>query len=845
MGIQLDQTPTSFAVLAGRLRNLRLAAGQPSFSEIARRITAARLARGVPEFESRVSRTTVYDCFREDRKRVDSELILEIVRTLECDSAEISQWVNDLDAFQRRLAASAVVQVSDSLPPRLPGFVGRQEQMAQIFGNASTWISGMPGAGKTQLSLFAANELLDSGAVDGVLLADLRGFSPEGPPADPQAIVDGLLRLLGMNDRSGSAAARVERLHSELAATRVLLILDDAADPTQVSSILPTLEGIRTLVTSRMVPADVAGASAHSHVQLTSFPRTDSLKALMKIVGPDRITADMATADAILETTGDLPLAVRLTASRIASKPAWSLIEHLEFAHTRIQGLRLDDSLYQAFFLTYQGLDPDSQKLLRLLAVHPHSLFDRASIFALASGVVADPGSSLDALVQANFLTHPRPHRYVIHELLRLHAADLSLESDPPSWRGAAHKRLVSSLVARAWQAQRISKEAVSEVPRTPRFPLDPAQEEAAQFTAEQADEFFADSGDLLLSLALSPDVLSSNLIDDAHFLATISESAMGWLHKAGRFDDALVLFQEALRAAQRIGDLEGQVRAQVSLGATYAQMGRHIEAHKVLIGVDGIARDYPLEDLLLQNSLGVVLDLTDNHQEAEDRYSRALELAEQLGDLRRVGYAWNNLGKLFIRTGRIDECRQALEKSIEIAELTNDQVSIARSKINLASLLIDIDQPAEALEAALGAYDLAKELDMGPGILVSALNVGSALMGVGRHEDSILWHEIGLEWAERTGMYQHRIPLETNMATCLRLRGEHAQAAEWAFNSLTRCLEVNDPQLTQWAVEILSECLLDTSRLDPNHPEWAEVANLVAGVDSDPARLVYKTLFT
>jgi len=55
-----------------RLRALRAAAGDPSYAEIARRVTAQRASKGMPGAGAIVSRASVYDCFREGRKRFDS-----------------------------------------------------------------------------------------------------------------------------------------------------------------------------------------------------------------------------------------------------------------------------------------------------------------------------------------------------------------------------------------------------------------------------------------------------------------------------------------------------------------------------------------------------------------------------------------------------------------------------------------------------------------------------------------------------------------------------------------------------------------------------------------------------
>ncbi|WP_177239781.1 hypothetical protein [Streptomyces monashensis] len=71
--------------LAERLTLLRQDAGSPSYTTITRRIGAARAARGVPAEERAPGRITVYDCFRTGRRRMDVELLSDIVQALGAD----------------------------------------------------------------------------------------------------------------------------------------------------------------------------------------------------------------------------------------------------------------------------------------------------------------------------------------------------------------------------------------------------------------------------------------------------------------------------------------------------------------------------------------------------------------------------------------------------------------------------------------------------------------------------------------------------------------------------------------------------------------------------------------
>lgn len=85
---------TTFDQIAGDLQARRAAAGSPSYAEIALRIAKLRELRGGPDAQSRPARTTVYDAFREGRRRMDTALVLDIVRALGADEGEVADWAD-------------------------------------------------------------------------------------------------------------------------------------------------------------------------------------------------------------------------------------------------------------------------------------------------------------------------------------------------------------------------------------------------------------------------------------------------------------------------------------------------------------------------------------------------------------------------------------------------------------------------------------------------------------------------------------------------------------------------------------------------------------------------------
>jgi len=78
--------------LAADLQRLRVEAGDVSYADLAARVGALREARGQSAAEARVARSSVFDTFRQGRKRINPDLVADIVLALGLDQQEAEEW---------------------------------------------------------------------------------------------------------------------------------------------------------------------------------------------------------------------------------------------------------------------------------------------------------------------------------------------------------------------------------------------------------------------------------------------------------------------------------------------------------------------------------------------------------------------------------------------------------------------------------------------------------------------------------------------------------------------------------------------------------------------------------
>ncbi|QLJ04419.1 transcriptional regulator [Streptomyces sp. NEAU-sy36] len=340
------------------------------------------------------------------------------------------------------------------LPPDVEDFTGRSAELPVLRAvlephDTPGWqprrclVTGMAGVGKTALVVHAAH--LSAGHhPDGQLYVELR--EPDGTPRDPCAALVRLLRALGEPriDAPGvhDDLEELTRLYrSRTAGRRLLVVLDDAVGDLQVRPLLPSTSTASVLITCRTHLTQVPGAQT---VRLGPLDAEESRVLLASAAGRERLSAEPDASAALLAHCAGLPLALRITGTRLAARPHWSparLAPRLADPRTRLDELRFGDlSVRQALGRSLPSLSRAGRAALRGLAGFPDgSCTAQQMAFALETGE-SEAERGLEELVDGSLLTingldqQGRPI-YGCHTLVRLFAYELSRPSLLPAQR--------------------------------------------------------------------------------------------------------------------------------------------------------------------------------------------------------------------------------------------------------------------------------------------------------------------------------------------------------------------------------------------------------------------------
>ncbi|MBP2328294.1 tetratricopeptide (TPR) repeat protein [Kibdelosporangium banguiense] len=639
------------------------------------------------------------------------------------------------------------------LPPAPYRFTGRTDELTKITaavdnadntGATIVAIGGLGGIGKTCLALHWAHFNAQR-FPDGHLFVDLRGFSPNGDPTRPAAVLRGFLDALGIPPAEipVDLDALAGQYRSLVADRRMLIVLDNARDTSQVAMLLPTSPDCVVLVTSRHYLSELATRHGAQSVDVDVLPDAQARQLLGSHLGTARLAAEPGVVTELVECCAGLPLALGIVAARALRHPGFPLAvlaEELRDHATRLDGLQADEipmNLRAVFSWSLQSLTSDAITLFRLLGLTPGPEIGLQAALSLAGTPQAR--TSLRELESAHLITQPVAGRYRLHDLIRIYATEQVKHhaADPPD---DALRRLVDFYLHTAFSGERLLDPArvpihlVPPVPGCRPQPLRDQTEAMAWFVAEYR---------YLLA--------AQRLAEHRGWHGTVWQLAwaMDTFHwRRGLVHDQLAVWRAGLMASDRENDRDGQLRAHRRLGYAYSRVGKHRKAVEHLEHALTMAEQAGdrISQAQTHRALTVTWGRQSNDLRALKHAISALQLFEDLDD--PVGRAdmLNSAGWHSIHLGQYLEARRYCEKALVLHRQHHSRQGEAYTLSSLACLAHSTGDHLEALGRYRQALALFREI----GHMYQEANVleqlGRIHVTLGNHQEARgVWHHARL----------------------------------------------------------------------------------------------------
>ncbi len=551
-------------------------------------------------------------------------------------------------------------------------------------------LEGMGGIGKTALAL-AWGHRSRARFPDGQLFADLGGFGQAGPRSTVE-VLGGFLRSLGAAPGSigvdlNSSSAQFRTL---VADRRVLIVLDNVANAGQVRPLLPATPGAAVIVTTRSSLVGLAARDGARRREMTPLSQADAVAVLAR----DLPTLPDHRLHAVAVACGNLPLALRLAASRLHLDPGGTgaaLLAAVPPGGAAVlraldSGGDPDSDIATVLSWSLSGRSETELRAMRLLPLTFAAEIDSYAVAALLDLPVGAARSVMSSLAAGHLLERPAPDRWRMHDLVAAWAGTQAARL-APAQRSAAQRRLlgyylhVVDKVDRLLLPQRGRPELVIDLPRPAAMPR----------------------------------------------LATAGD-ALGWA------DSALPALIGAVRMAAEIGEhaaaaaLPHVLLSYLNLRKPWSQWITMCE-----IGLDsaGFLAD-PDVVANLNVALGIVFRETGALTSAAESQAAARLAYREAGNSVGESMALNNLANIFKDEGHREQACAALAEAVGILSATTDGYRTAIALHNLAEVELELGRFEDAMGHARSARDAALGAGDTIGAAITGTTIGRILLELG-----------------------------------------------------------------------------------------------------------------
>ena len=705
---------------------------------------------------------------------------LEVVEAYEAELGLASQMLTSLheraqleiygeDRSRRRThVLKPALHPSHQLPPDIAEFTGREGELTKLRIVVArpenrrkapviiSAIAGMGGVGKTALAVHLAHELAPE-FPDAQLYVNLHGYEP-AQRLSPANVLDRFLRALGVPSEAlpTDMEEQAAQYRALLAGRRALVVLDNASSSDQVRPLLPGSSGCLVLVTSRDRLRGLVAQEGARLLTLDILSHQEGVQLLARVAGDDRVGREPEAAGELVRLCGHLPLAVRIAAARLVTRPdlrIGELASAIQEEQDRLHVLTAEDvSIRASFGLSYKALPPAPTRMFRHLGLIAGPDFGLGVAGALLNIGPDEAEGLLEDLVDRHLVeTAPGSRRYRFHDLLRLYARERVQDEESECDRRDALLRMFDWYLGTAEAANqlfypdsRLPRYSSGGQRREPFFTMHaevPTWFEAERSNLMAAIYQAADCG-LHATAWQLPNVLRHYFhrrklwLDwqDAHEVGLTAARVGRDLNGEGimltnlgevclnqrRFEETVSHLQQALLIFRNLGNQRHEARVLTYLGTTHVDLKRSDEAfeyqRQALQVLQELGDQY--EEGWALAGLGWVHEELRRFDEAIDCRQQALSIFEAIGDYQGQGIVFQDLGATYTELERFTEAADCYQHAVDRAReglatyrADKNRVMEAMMSLDLGEAVRELGYLEEAIEQFREALSIFREI--------------------------------------------------------------------------------------------------------------------------------------
>jgi tetratricopeptide (TPR) repeat protein len=547
---------------------------------------------------------------------------------------------------------------------------------------------------------------------------------------------------------------------------------------------VPANESSLLLVTSR---SQLTALSAHHAVHLIGIDvlePDDAIRLLGRVLGAQRVDREPIAAAELVELCVRMPLALRIAAAILASRPQARIAElaaSLASEH-RLDTLAIEGdsrSVRAVFASAYHAVAAPAARLFRLLGLHPGVTFGPHLAAAAAAVPVADARRWIADLVAAHLVSDLGDQRYRFHDLIRLYAYECAQLEESEAARAETVARILDWYLAVAAAANRTLDSSRNRVVPVLTYP-------SAELpgTASHADTLAFLDGE------------RPNLVPLVRYAADHGHHTIAWqltylltgfFEFRGHWADRIEICRSAVAAAQRTGDTT----------------------------VEG----------LMHSTLGVAYVAVRRFDEALEQLGQALDRMRAIGDTRGQGTAQNNIAVAYTELRQFDQALGAFQQAVALLQTANNPppwIALALNNIGYVYAQMGRSKLSfEYLARALALIRTVGDPRVEAGVLFT---VGQTHLRDGDHEAAIAHFEEALAIRRDIGDRRNEVDTLNHLGAAHLARSADGAALEHFQLALAISREIADQHVEAVTLQHLGRARLRLGDLDGAR-EYLELA--------------------
>ncbi len=719
-------------------------------------------------------------------------------------------------------AAAESLPVNTDLPPiydpAIPlgaqnPLVGRERELTQIKQRlqaggsvALTALNGLPGVGKTALSIALAHDPeLRAHFKDGILWAGL------GPKPNMPGLLSRWGTLLGISANQMASLSNNEAwakaIRNAIGTRSMLLVLDDAWVLEEALTVRVGGPNCSHLVTTRF-PTIAAHMTTGGATIIQELGEEESIR-LLRQLAPQAVDREAQKVHDLVQAVGGLPLALTLMGNYLrkqaSSGPARRIsaaLERLSDAGTRLQieephvpaeshpSLNVETplSLQSVIAVTDQMLGERARAALYAMAVFPPkpNTFSEEAALVVAACTIDE----LDALSDSGLLEINGGERYQLHQII----ADYARINLKDKELAEAQGRLVEYVV-------------------------DYVEEHRKDY-----ERLELESGTIITALEVA--YISDQQIE----LVRIVLAFTRFLLARGQYSSTNQYLQRAYTAAKALNDSNGLIGTLLYLGEVTQKQGDYAQAKTYFLNGLELARQASDDENIsaLLRHLGWVASKSGEYVLAEAYLQEGLILARKIKNNERISEILHILGAVTASQGEYALAEAYFQEGLTLARHMKNVEQVINLLISLGAKATEQENYAQAKAYFQEGLPLARQIGHREQIIVLLNNLGDVIVEMGNYAQAEAYFQEGLALA-RPIEYRERISLLLlNLGIIARKQNNFVMSEERLVESLTLSKQINHPLLTSLALYEYGNLYLYQQKIDIAEVVFQEMITII-----------------